>query len=407
MQSKLGEHHLTSPPDLANTYDKRTHLYTLVVREDGRVTVAIDGEVKKTAKLSEDFEPPFQPVEEIDDVEDKKPEDWVEVKKIADPDAVHPPKDEWDDDAPKEIPDMEQEMPEGWKEDQPLQVRDPTATMPEEWDEEEDGVWEAPMVSNPECEETGCGKWIRPTKVNPDYKGKWEAPMIDNPAYLGEWKPKKVPNPDYFKLDRAMLMPIRAVGFELWTMDQGVVFDNIWLGKNVEAAASYAELTWEKKKVVEEAEEKKAKEAAEKKAKDQAKSPTAAAQKALGKLDTALNALEMGLQPIESWLAAIGVEPVLDKMIDAGVAKPLLVVVSVPLVIVMMMLVLISTGGSKKTPAAAAAAEAADKKKTDSATADDDDVSAADDVQPAGGESAAAASSGPTARRRRGTATVE
>lgn len=403
LQSVLGEHHLTSPPDLASTYDKKTHLYGLVVRKDGTVEVSIDGEVKKTAKLSEDFEPPFQPVEEIDDADDKKPEDWVEVKQIPDQEAEHPPKEEWDDAAPKEIPDMEQEMPDGWKEDEPLQVRDPAAAKPEEWDEEDDGSWDAPMIPNPKCEETGCGKWIRPTKVNPEYKGKWKAPMVDNPAYIGEWKPKKIPNPEYFKLEKEVLLPVRAVGLELWTMDQGVVFDNLWLGKDVEAAAAYAALTFEKKKVTEEEDEKKEKEAAEKKAEEEAKSPSAQAQKALGKLDGLLNALEMGLQPIESWIAAIGAEPVLDKMIDAGVAKPLLVVVSVPLVLVMMMVVLLSSSGSKKP-----ADKAAEKKKNDSSTADDESTADAptadvsDDVQPAGDTAAE-----PTLRRRRGTATAE
>lgn len=398
-QSKLGEHHLTTPPDLANTFDKKTHLYTLVVKEDGTVTVSIDGEVKRTAKLSADFEPPFQPAKEIDDEKDSKPADWVDVKQISDPDAVHPPKEEWDDDAPKEIPDMDQEMPEGWKEDEPLQVRDPKAVKPEEWDEEEDGNWDAPMIPNPNCEETGCGTWIRPTKTNPDYKGKWKAPMIDNPAYIGEWGPRKVPNPDYFELEKEFLLPIRAVGFELWTMDQGVLFDNLWVGKNVEAASAYATLTWEKKKEAEEAREKEEKDAAEKKVKDAAKSPAATAQKALGKLDSALNALETGLRPIESWLAAIGAEPVLDKMIDAGVAKPLLVVVSVPLVIVMIMVVLMSGGGSKKP-----VDSEAEKKKSDDASADDTSAAdASDDVQPAGNEGAAA----PTTRRRRGTATAD
>jgi hypothetical protein len=37
--------------------------------------------------LLEDFEPPVNPPEEIDDPEDKKPADWVDQEKIPDPDA--------------------------------------------------------------------------------------------------------------------------------------------------------------------------------------------------------------------------------------------------------------------------------------------------------------------------------
>ena len=36
----------------------------------------------------EDFEPAVNPPAEIDDPEDKKPEDWVDTKRIPDPDAV-------------------------------------------------------------------------------------------------------------------------------------------------------------------------------------------------------------------------------------------------------------------------------------------------------------------------------
>jgi hypothetical protein len=35
-----------------------------------------------------DFNPPVNPPKEIDDPEDKKPEDWVDAKRIPDPDAT-------------------------------------------------------------------------------------------------------------------------------------------------------------------------------------------------------------------------------------------------------------------------------------------------------------------------------
>lgn len=43
--------------------------------------VLIDGEEKKAGSLFTDFEPAFNPPEEIDDPEDSKPADWVEEAK--------------------------------------------------------------------------------------------------------------------------------------------------------------------------------------------------------------------------------------------------------------------------------------------------------------------------------------
>jgi hypothetical protein len=40
--------------------------------------VLIDGESKKSGSLFDDFEPAFNPPEEIDDPEEKKPADWVD-----------------------------------------------------------------------------------------------------------------------------------------------------------------------------------------------------------------------------------------------------------------------------------------------------------------------------------------
>lgn len=47
----------------------------------------VNGQTEKTGSLLEDFDPPFNPPKEIDDPEDKKPEDWVDEEKIPDPDA--------------------------------------------------------------------------------------------------------------------------------------------------------------------------------------------------------------------------------------------------------------------------------------------------------------------------------
>ena len=41
----------------------------------------IDGESKKSGSILEDFDPSINPAEEIDDPEDKKPEDWIDSPK--------------------------------------------------------------------------------------------------------------------------------------------------------------------------------------------------------------------------------------------------------------------------------------------------------------------------------------
>lgn len=46
-----------------------------------RYAVLIDGEIKKSGSLFEDFEPPFNPPEEIDDAGDSKPDDWIDDPK--------------------------------------------------------------------------------------------------------------------------------------------------------------------------------------------------------------------------------------------------------------------------------------------------------------------------------------
>merc|ERR1712025_351506 len=110
---------------------------TLVVRSDNTYEIFVDKETKKSGSLLEDFEPPVNPPKQIDDPEDKKPEDWVDEAKINDPDASKP--DDWDEDAPKDIIDEAATQPSGWMVDEPFQIPDPQAEQPEDWDEEDDG----------------------------------------------------------------------------------------------------------------------------------------------------------------------------------------------------------------------------------------------------------------------------
>ncbi|KAL5228895.1 hypothetical protein ABZP36_017160 [Zizania latifolia] len=249
------EHHLKFPPSVP--YDKLSHVYTAILKPDNEVRILVDGEEKKKANFlsADDFDPSLIPSKTIPDPDDKKPEDWDERAKIPDPDAVKP--DDWDEDAPMEIEDEEATKPEGWLDDEPEEIDDPEAIKPEDWDDDEDGEWEAPKIDNPKCEEApGCGEWKRPMKQNPAYKGKWHAPLIDNPNYKGIWKPQEIPNPEYFELDKPESDPIAAIGIEIWTMQDGILFDNILIADDEKVATSILEKTWKPKYEVEKEKEK-------------------------------------------------------------------------------------------------------------------------------------------------------
>ncbi|KAJ3197041.1 hypothetical protein HK101_006504 [Irineochytrium annulatum] len=238
------EKHVNSPP-IAKT-DKTSSLYTLIVRPDNSFEMLVNNESVKKGSLLEDFTPAVNPPKEIDDPEDTKPSDWVDVAKIADPTASKPA--DWDEDAPLQIEDADAQMPEDWLEDEPAMVPDPTSEKPDDWDDEEDGDWVAPTVENPKCGDvSGCGPWKRPMKPNPDYKGKWKAPMIDNPDYKGVWAPRKIPNPKFFEdLHPSNFNKIfkGAIGFELWTMQDKILFDNIYVGHSEKDAKALREETW-------------------------------------------------------------------------------------------------------------------------------------------------------------------
>lgn len=249
---KTGEYeekHLTSPP--AAKIVKTTELYTLIVHPNNTYIIQQNGENIKEGSLLEDFTPSVNPPKEIDDPKDKKPDDWVDEARIPDPDAKKP--EDWDEDAPFEIVDEEATQPEDWLADEPATIPDPESQKPEDWDDEEDGDWVAPTVPNPKCSEvSGCGPWTKPMKKNPDYKGKWTAPYIDNPAYKGVWAPRKIKNPNYFEdKNPANFEPMGALGFEIWTMQNNILFDNIYIGHSVDDARKLAEETFFKKHPVE------------------------------------------------------------------------------------------------------------------------------------------------------------
>lgn len=242
---KYEEKHLTSPPPARIV--KTTELYTLILHPNNTGVIKLNGDQVKEFNLLEDFEPPFNPPKEIDDPNDSKPENWVDENRIPDPEAKKP--EDWDEDAPFEIVDEEAVKPDDWLEDEPLDIPDPQAEKPEDWVDDEDGDWVAPTISNPKCEDvSGCGPWTKPMIRNPAYKGKWTAPYIDNPSYKGPWKPRKIKNKDYFE-DKtpSNLEPMGAIGFELWTMQKDILFDNIFIGHSIAEANRFAEETFHEK----------------------------------------------------------------------------------------------------------------------------------------------------------------
>lgn len=190
---------LLRQPDITIDYDDKnqyTHLYTLVVKPDNTYAVYLDLKEKAAGSLHDHWAFPNRT---HDDATDKKPHDWVDEKRIDSPNTKKP--DDWVDEQ---------------------RVRDPEAEKPSEWDEEEDGIWESPMIDNPK------------------YKGAWFAEQIDNPAYKGEWKPKQLDNPDFVE-EVYHYDDIGAVGFELWTVNNGSVFDNILLCDSFEHAKTVGE----------------------------------------------------------------------------------------------------------------------------------------------------------------------
>lgn len=193
--------------------DRERHLYTLVVRPDSTFEVFIDMVSVKKGTLDENWD--FLLPKTIKDPAQKKPEDWVDAKKIPDP---------------------EDKKPDGY-DDISAEIPDPEATKPEDWDDEEDGTWEAPMIDNPA------------------FKGPWKPKMIPNPAYKGEWVHPEIPNPDYTE-DKELSVRCKDcthIGFELWQVKSGTIFDDLLVTDSFDEAKAYAEATFVKNKDAEKA----------------------------------------------------------------------------------------------------------------------------------------------------------
>ncbi|KFB48341.1 AGAP005032-PB-like protein [Anopheles sinensis] len=227
--------------------DKRPHLYQLIVRPDNTYTINVDHKTINEGSLLTSFTPPVNPPAEIDDPEDRKPQNWDDREKIPVPDATKP--DDWNEDEPAQIADPKASKPAGWLDDVEEMVPDSNAVKPDDWDNDMDGEWEPPLIPNPLCEKAvGCGLWKPPMIANPSYKGKWRPPLIANVNYQGKWAPRKIPNPDFFEdLTPFRMTSIAAVGIEIWSMSNDILFDNILISDDVAVADEWAAQTFDLK----------------------------------------------------------------------------------------------------------------------------------------------------------------
>merc|ERR1719499_324708 len=190
-----------------------SHLYRLIVKPDNTVRVEIDEEKIYEGSLKEDWE--MLKPKEISDPDDKKPDDWVDDSMMDDP---------------------EDKKPDDWVEEK--RMVDSEAKKPDDWDDEEDGEWEAPM------------------KDNPAYKGDWYVKRISNPAYKGFWEAKKIANPEYEDDDQLYkYADFGFIGFDLWQVKGGTIFDNIIITDDVAEADTFAK-KWKTLSEVEKAKKK-------------------------------------------------------------------------------------------------------------------------------------------------------
>jgi len=178
-----------------------THLYTMHIKPDGTYEIFFDLESKAKGNMVDDW---AFPKKMIDDPADSKPKDWVDETEIDDP---------------------ESKKPDGY-DDIPAQIPDPDASKPEDWDDEDDGEWEPPLIDNPE------------------FKGEWVAPKVANPAYKGEWTPAQVANKDFEEGVQLAAYDAAYVGFELWVVNNGTIFDNILVTDDIEYAKAQGEKLW-------------------------------------------------------------------------------------------------------------------------------------------------------------------
>ncbi|KAJ3276639.1 hypothetical protein HDV01_004172 [Terramyces sp. JEL0728] len=202
------ENHLIKHQVLPGS-DQLTHLYTFIVHPDQTYELLVDQESKASGNLIEDWD--LLPPAKIKDPNQSKPKDWVDSPKMDDP---------------------KDKKPSGY-DNVPATIADPEAKKPEDWDDEDDGIWEAPSIPNPE------------------YKGEWKPKQIDNPDHKGPWVHPEIDNPEFGKRELILVdddsiyaYKSEFIGFDLWQVKSGTLFDNIIVTDSLEEANEFAAKTY-------------------------------------------------------------------------------------------------------------------------------------------------------------------
>merc|ERR1712060_888604 len=63
-------------------------------------------------------------------------------------------------------------------------------------------------------------------------------------GYIGEWKPKQIDNPDFEEGVQLAAYDSAYVGYELWIVNNGTIFDNILVTDSLEYAKEQGEKLW-------------------------------------------------------------------------------------------------------------------------------------------------------------------
>eukprot|EP01130_Rhizamoeba_saxonica_P015685 TRINITY_DN7089_c0_g1_i1.p1 TRINITY_DN7089_c0_g1~~TRINITY_DN7089_c0_g1_i1.p1 ORF type:complete len:370 (-),score=69.53 TRINITY_DN7089_c0_g1_i1:11-1120(-) len=176
-----------------------SHVYTLIIHPGNTYEVLIDNKLKRAGSLEDDWDMIAPKL--IRDVNARKPNNWVENKMIPDPKDYKP---DGYDNIPKLIPN-------------------PNTIKPNDWDDDLDGVWEPPMISNP------------------NYRGEWSPKMIPNPDYKGEWVAPLIENPDYKQDEELYVFELGGIGIDVWQVKPGTVYSDFLICDDIELARTEAE----------------------------------------------------------------------------------------------------------------------------------------------------------------------
>ena len=82
---------------------------------------------------------------------------------------------------------------------------------------------------------------------NPEYKGEWKPRQIDNPAYKGVWVHPEIDNPEYNEDDAKDIGKYAEnckIGFDLWQVKSGTIFDNMMITDDPAEAKAAGEALW-------------------------------------------------------------------------------------------------------------------------------------------------------------------